>query len=116
MPLIYEARQEPGDMWRQVGPSITADQQPGSITHIAQDGQREMIVFACNGSTSVVAISRGGTDQEIGLMRRIDSIGFDIIATLADGEEFEMPVRSGHASGFQYIARWRHIDKKDDGQ
>lgn len=103
MPLIYEARQG-SNGWRKIG-MLFSDSPAGSIAHTGAEGEREIIVFTCNGETSIIAISRGGVDQEVGLVREITSIGFDVVATLADGEEFVMPVKSRH---LDYDARWRH--------
>lgn len=108
MPLVYEARQGAGNIWRQVGPPLTSGG-IGSVSHIGPDNRREVIVFACHGDTSTIALAPiGSTVIEVGLVRRIESAGLDIIATLADGEEFEMIVRSAYR-GLRYIARWRHV-------
>jgi hypothetical protein len=105
MTLIYEVRfgSEP---WTELG-RLDASAQPGSIRHIAPDGQRELIVFWCNGASSTVSISRGGIDEEIGPTERvIISAALDTVAELKPGEEFEMPVRWDKDTC--YIARWRH--------
>jgi hypothetical protein len=103
VPLIYEVS-DGRTPWRRAG-ILPAGSPPGTISHVAGD-QRELIVFGCLGDRSVVGISVGGADVEAGIGRFVSSSGVDVVATLTDGEEFEMPVTSDR--GISYQARWRH--------
>lgn len=94
-----------GGQW-QPAVTITEDDQPGSLTHYEPDGRRQVIVFQCCGGWSTITRSTGGTDQEIGRMRVIHSLGSELLAKLLPGQQHERTIRL--ADGTSYQTRWTH--------
>jgi hypothetical protein len=70
---------------------------PGSLSDHSVDGTRQVVLFHCapDKSYSVIARSRGGIDVEHGELRTISAaMGSETLATLRNGESFELLRRS----------------------
>lgn len=102
--LRFECRTDAAGPWLKLG-TLTPQVPPGSISHNAA-GARDVILFRCCGDYSLVERSLGGADIEEGAARTILTDGTELLATLRDGESFEMAVTSD--GGRSYTARWTH--------
>jgi len=82
------------DGWRVVA-VLDEDMPAGSISNNAS-GHREVIRFHWVGNHALIERSLAGADTTIetpeGPLRAITTAGFEILAHLLPGEEFEMPV------------------------
>jgi hypothetical protein len=99
--------QLPGQDW-QPGVALAPQDGEGSISDICGPDARHIILFRCQGETSVVARSTGGMDFTEGLSRYVLAEGRELLAELADGQSYEQEVTSD--SGVPYRARWTHRD------
>lgn len=104
MPLIVEAYVPHAHGWRELGRLNAGDPQ-GSMSHNPEG--REVVVFGCYGDYSLVERSRGGGDKELGAGRVIATLGFETLARLGPGQNFEAILRRDGQT-LPTRVRWRH--------
>ena len=83
-----------------------AGEQPGSLSNNAA-GRREILHFTCTAQESVISRSIAGTDQELDAARVIDTVGLEPIATLHQGDTFEVVICTDRMNSPQ-LFRFRH--------
>lgn len=103
MPLIAEFSAS-GSEWKRAGVLNPGDL-PGSLSD-CHDGVRDLIVFRCEGTRSVISLSMGGADFEFGDERAIVTDGLKELASLGPGESFERNVTTDR--GLSCRVRWTH--------
>lgn len=103
MPLILEVSAD-GSEWKQAAVLNPGDREGSASDH--SDGRRDVILFRCEPSRSVVYMSKAGMDHESGGERTVITLGTTELAVLAEGEFFERDVTSD--LGASYRLRWRH--------
>ena len=95
-PLIAEAFDPRKEEWVTFA-TLKPGDRPGSMSNNLPEG-REVILFECakDDSYSTVRKSRAGVDfNPIEAIRSVvPSAGFDVLATLKDGESFEMDIKT----------------------
>ena len=92
-PLIIEAY-SPDGSWTKIGGIGPADL-PGSLSHNRPDGGRDIYVFMCLGSSSVIYRSEAGMDIETGSLREIAASGYEVVRKIRSGSEpYEMRIKS----------------------
>lgn len=87
-------------------PALKYGDLPGSISGNTLDG-RGVIMFRCEGDHSVIEHSIAGGDVEAGARRAVITAGTEVLATLTDGQSYELDVVSDR--GTAYRARWAHV-------
>lgn len=80
------------DEWAEVG-VLTADDREASMSNVAS-GHRELILFRCEGTHSVISRSKAGVDYETGPMRAMVTTGVEEIARLEPGEVHETTIQT----------------------
>jgi hypothetical protein len=101
--LLVEIAERGG--WRRLG-ELGADDPAGSLSPNTEEG-REIIQFRCNGDHSVIERSIGGADEEIGMVRKVTTLGFEPVARLEPGQKVDLWVRTDLARKAARI-RFRH--------
>jgi hypothetical protein len=92
--------------WVTVG-SLTPTDREGSITDITEDGNRDILLFRCDGARSVISRSADALDFTVGPDRVVLPVmGREILAELGVGQSYERDVTSD--AGREYRARWTH--------
>lgn len=83
-----------GDDWKTIGRLRPGDP-PATMSHNAPTG-REIIQFSCREDHALIERSRGGIDSELhgGAVRAVTSIGYDLLARLEAGQQYEMRIRT----------------------
>lgn len=103
--LLYEIQLPGKSDWTTLG-TLTPGMPEGSITDMAEGGDRDILLFRCDGARSVVSRSVGGVDVEAGPVREVRSLGREVLAVLGDGKSYERDVTSDTLR--RYRARWTH--------
>lgn len=113
MPLLLEVNTV-GNTWVQAG-KIKPTDRPATISDNAQTG-REIILLECDPSNRVSTIKKrsiAGVDRVSGPERIVNSIGFQLIATLNAGDApFEMCVRTDRNPSIPIRMRVSHVLNK----
>lgn len=78
--------------WRQIA-ALAAGETPGSVSNNSPTG-RDVIQFTCNGHFSLIERSMGGVDSEHGDLRMTASVGFEPVARLEDGQDYEFDLQT----------------------
>jgi hypothetical protein len=87
-------------------PALKYGDLPGSISGNTLEG-RGVVMFHCAGDHSVIEQSVFGADVEAGDTREVITAGTETLATLTDGQSYELDVVSDR--GIDYRARWTHV-------
>jgi hypothetical protein len=106
--LLFEVGPRGGGTWATLDTLDPATPE-GSITDITGDGRRDVILFRCEGSRSVISRSVAGIDyrDDGGKKRVVVPLGgVDVLAELSDGQSYERDITSD--AGLGYRARWTH--------
>jgi hypothetical protein len=103
MGLLFEAQVD--GQWVPL-PTLKYGDLPGSISGNTLEG-RGVIMFHCAGDHSVIEHSVVGGDVEVGVTRTVFTAGTEVLATLTDGQSYELDVVSD--GGIAYRARWTHV-------
>ncbi len=109
MPLLLEVHTK-DNTWVPAGLIMPTDR-PATISDNAQTG-REIILLECDPADRVSTIKRSeaGIDSVSGPERIVDSIGFQLIATLNAGDvPFEMCVRTDRNPSTPIRMRVSHV-------
>ena len=94
-PLKVELYNANADDWLPVA-EIDAGEPNGSFSDNLPDGTRDVYMFGVDreNERGFVLRSLGGLDIEVSDTRRLDSLGFDEIASLTNGESYEMMIKT----------------------
>lgn len=81
------------DRWMQIGPVLEPGDLAGSMSDNSS-GKRDVILFFITDDYAVVERSIGGTDTDVGPLRAMHTIGFEMVAMLMPGDTCELPIQT----------------------